>query len=112
MQHTLILSLPKFDIPYQPNAIDIINTAIENNLVNIDYFGQELDNDTDYIDSEMKIKIASTTYITIHFDYNLPKKLSYESIEDEILGFIISILKEKPVQKVSFNEKGIGIYMG
>jgi hypothetical protein len=112
MQHTLILSLPKFDIPYQPNVIDIINTAIHNNLVNIDYFGPELNNAADYIDAEMKIKIISTTYITLHFDYDFQKKLSYASSEDEIFSFIVSILMKQPVQKVILNEKDIEIYMG
>jgi hypothetical protein len=112
MQHVLILSLPRFDIPYQPNVIDIMNTAIHNNLVNIDYFGPQMNDDSAYIDAEMSIKIASTTYITIHFDDKLPPKITYKSSEDEIFSFILSILMRQPVQNVILTQKDIAIFIG
>ena len=51
IQHTLILTVPLVKIP-ETNILEFAKQLIAANLVNIDYFGIELDNGDDYIDEE------------------------------------------------------------
>lgn len=109
--HTLILSTPRFEIKSNPNVIEIINDLIHNNLVNIDYFGYELDNQADYIDEEMALKMATSTYITFHFEQNLISEVDYKSDEETTLNLILNIVMENQIREVLVDENEIEVYI-
>jgi hypothetical protein len=109
--HTLILTTPKFEIPSNPNIIEIINNLIHNNLVNIDYFGGQLDNQADFIDVEMELKINSTSFLTFHFDLNDDADIDYGNDEETTLNSLISILMENKIREVIVDEKDIKVYI-
>ena len=109
--HTLILSTPRFEIQSNPNVIEIVNILIHNNLVNIDYFGGELDNQADYIDEEMALKIATSTYITFHIEQNLINEVDYDGDEELILNLVLSIIMENQIREVLVDENEIEVYI-
>ena len=109
--HTLVLSTPRFDIQSSPNVIEITNSLIHSNLVNVDYFGSELDNQADYIDEEMALKMATSTYITFHFDENVASKVDYDCEEEQVLNLILSIIMENQIREVMVYENEIEIYI-
>ena len=109
--HTLIISTPRLDIPENPNIIELINGLVHNNLCNIEYFGGELDNQADYIDDEMAIKIASSTYITLHFDQNSINEVDYDLPEDNVLNLMLDVIMENQIREVIVDEKDIEIYI-
>jgi len=108
---TLILSTPRFVITSNPNIIEIINNLIHNNLVNIDYFGSELDNQADYIDEEMALKMATSTYITFHFEQNLINEVDYDGDEELTLNIILSVIMENQIREVLVDENEIEVYI-
>ncbi len=109
--HTLILSTPRFEIKSNPNVIEIINDLIHNNLVNIDYFGYELDNQVDYIDEEMALKMATSTYLTFHFEQNLISEFDFKSDEETTLNLILNIVMENQIREVLVDENEIEVYI-
>lgn len=106
--HTLILSAPKINIP-ESNIIDFAKGLIISNLVNIDYFGIENDNQADYIDELMQETINNTTYLTFHFD---KEGIDYEnSGEVETLQFVVDLLDEKNIGRVIVEENNIEFFI-
>lgn len=109
--HTLVLSTPRFDIQSKPNVIEIANSLIHSKLVNVDYFGIELDNQADYIDEEMALKMSTSTFITFHFDENIASQVDYDCDEEVILNLILSILMENQIREVLVYENEIDVYI-
>jgi hypothetical protein len=109
--HTIILTTSRFEIPSNTNVIEILNNLIHNNLLNIDYFGGELDNQADYLDEEMTNKIATTSFITLHFDQNTSDDIDYNSDEETILNLMASTLMENQIKEVLVDEKDIEIFI-
>jgi hypothetical protein len=109
--HTIILTTPRFEIPSNPNVIEILNNLVHNNLVNIDYFGGELDNQADYVDEEMKEVIETTSFITLHFDQNASDNIDYDIDEESALNLVISIVMVNQIRDVIVDEKDIDIYI-
>ena len=109
--HTLILTTPRFDIPSNPNVIEIINNLIHNNLVNIDYFGGELDNGIDYEDEASAIKRKSSTIITLHYDQNANDEVDYNLNDEAILNSALNLLEKTQIREVIVDENEIEIYI-
>ena len=106
--YTLILTAPKLTIP-SDNIIDFVKDLILSNLVNVDYFGYELDNQVDYEDDEMITKRLGTSYITFQFELN---KIEYDDYtDDEIFELIVNQLQTKKIGEVLVDEKDIDIYL-
>ena len=55
IQHTLIFSAPKIEIP-STKIIDFVKDLISANLTNIEYFGTKQINNFDYFDEEIAYK--------------------------------------------------------
>lgn len=106
--HTLILSAPKLKIP-ESNIIEFIIDLISSNLLNIDYFGYELDNPVDYEDDEMIAKRLGTSYITFQFEAD---EIDYDSYkEQQTLQLIINLIESKKIGEILIDDKDIDIYI-
>lgn len=108
IQHTLILTTPRIEIP-SVNIIEFAKELIAANLTNIDYFGIELDNGEDYINEEMQAKVESSTFLTFHFTAN---EIYYNILnEDSVLNLLFKLLITNEIGQVVVNEKDIQIYI-
>lgn len=109
MLHIITLLTPK-RILANHGFLDLIIQLINNNLVKIDYFGIEPDNQADYINEEMQDKIDKNTIINIYFE---DEQIDYNSFSpDEILNFAVKILREpNDGTRVVADEKDIDIYV-
>lgn len=108
MSHTLILTTPKIEIP-ESNIIDFTKDLITSNLVNIDYFGCEQDNQADYIDDQMQDTIDNTTYITFHFNY---PEIDYEKYDEvETLQLIVDVIEQKKIREVKIDDKDVEYFI-
>ncbi len=106
--HTLILSAPKLTIP-ESNIIEFIKDLISSNLLNIDYFGYEIDNPVDYEDDLMIAKRLSTSYITFQFEAD---EIDYENYkEEQTLQLIINLIQSNKIEEIMVDEKDIEIYI-
>lgn len=65
--HLVILATPKRKIPRVGIKL-FVETLINKKLTKLEYFGNPIDNQADYIDDEMQKNINSTTYIEINFE--------------------------------------------
>lgn len=108
INHTIILTTPKIDIPAS-NIIDFTKELIITNLLNIDYFGGELDNQADYIDEKMQDKIDNTTYITFHFNYS---EIDYDKLNEvETLQLIVDVLEQQNIGEVIVDDKDVECFI-
>lgn len=109
MLHTITLLTPK-RILGESGFLKLTTQLISNKLVEIDYFGIELDNQADYVDAEMQDKIDNNTIINIYFEGD---QIDYNSFSpDEILNLASKILKEpKEGSRVEADNKDIDIYV-
>lgn len=109
MLHAITLITPK-RILEESGFLKLTAQLISHNLVDIDYFGIEPDNQADYIDAEMQDKIDNNTIINIYFEGD---QIDYNSFSpEEILNLASRILKEpKEGTRVEANEKDIDIYV-
>lgn len=108
IQHTIILTTPKIAIP-TTNIIEFTKELISANQTNIDYFGVELDNGDDYVDSEMQSKLDNSTFLTFHFtadaiDYIIPN-------EDNTINLLFKLLNNNEIGQIIIDEKDIEIYI-
>lgn len=109
MLHTLTLTTPK-RVLGESGFLKLTTQLISNNLVEIDYFGIEPDNQADFIDEEMQDKIDNNTIINIYFE---EEQIDYNSFSaEEILSLATKLLKEpKEGTRVVADEKDIDIYV-
>lgn len=109
MLHTLTLTTPK-RVLGESGFLKLTTQLISNNLVEIDYFGIEPDNQADFINEEMQAKIDNNTIINIYFEGD---QIDYNSFSaDEILNLASKILNDtKEGTRVEANEKDIDIYV-
>ncbi|MBP4142023.1 hypothetical protein J3S90_09430 [Flavobacterium sp. P4023] len=106
MQHVLILSTKRINIPAS-HFIQLVISLIDENEMEIDYFGIEIDNPADYLDEQMKLKINTTSFITIHFECD---KIDYGSYSDEaVLNFITDVLRYDEEKEIKADDKDIEI---
>ena len=102
--HTLILTIPKVEIPSK-DIVLFVKKIILSNIANIDYFGIEHDNHADYIDEEMQETIDNTTYITFHFDY---PEIDYDKLNDQqTLQLIVDLMEQQKIGEVKIDDKDI-----
>ena len=108
IQHTLILTTPKIEIP-STNILEFTKELIAANLVNIDYFGVEIDNGDDYVDDEMQSKIDNSTYLTFHFSGS---DINYVILnEDSVINLLFNLLNNREIGQIIVDEKDIEIYI-
>ena len=107
ISHTLILSTPKREIPNE-EIIKFLQELIANNLTNIDYFGEELDNQDDYRDEEMQLKYDSSTVITFHFEN---EAIDYDTFsETETFNILELLLNSDRKNQIVVYDKDIDVY--
>lgn len=108
IQHTLILAIPKVEIP-SDKIVEFAKDLISANLPVIDYFGVELDNGYDYIDEEMQNTINNSTYLTFHFTH---PEINYVILnDDEIINLLFNLLNNNEIGQVTADEKDIEVYI-
>jgi hypothetical protein len=106
--HTLILKIPKAEIPSK-DIFPFVKNIILSNITIIEYFGVELDNGYDYIDEEMQNNIDNTTYLTFHFDY---PEIDYDKFnEEETLQLIVDVIEQQKIGEVKIDDKDIDIFI-
>lgn len=106
--HTLILEMPKAEIP-STDIIPFVKNIIKSNIANIDYFGIERDNQADYIDEKMQNTIDSSTYITFHFDY---PEIDYDKFDEkETLQLIVDVIEQQKIGEVKIDDKDIDFFI-
>lgn len=108
IQHTIILTVPLVEIP-ETNVLEFTKELIAANLVNIDYFGVELDNGDDYIDEEMQTTIDNSTYITFHFSDTEINYIIYN--EDQVINLLFNKLNNNEIGQIIVDEKDIEVYI-
>lgn len=108
IQHTLILTTPLIEIP-TTNILDFVKEVIAANLVNIDYFGIELDNGDDYVDEEMQSKIDNSTYLTFHFSDIEINYIIYN--EDQVINLLFNKLNNNEIGQIIVTEKDVEVYI-
>jgi hypothetical protein len=107
ISHTLILSTPKREIPNE-EIIQFLQELIANNLTNIDYFGEELDNQDDFRDEKMQLKYDSSTIITFHFENDA---INYNTLsEAETFKIINLFMDSNRKTNIIVDNKDIDIY--
>lgn len=108
IKHTLILSTPKIAIP-STKIIDFVKDLIGDNLSNIEYFGIELNKQEDYFNDEMKSKIDTSTFITLHFE---DEEIAYKAhFENSVFNIIFKKLNFGEIGQVITTDKDIEIYI-
>lgn len=108
IQHTLILTVPLVKIP-ETNILEFAKQLIADNLINIDYFGVELDNGTDYVDEEMKYSIDNSTYLTFHFSDIEINYIIYT--EDQVTNLLFNKLNNNEIGQIIVTEKDIEVFI-
>lgn len=104
--YTIILTSPKTAIP-SDGIVAFIKDLIVSNLLNIDYFGIELDHQADYQDEKMIAHKNSSSFITLNFDSEV---LDYKNFtEVETFQFIINLLEQREKIEILPDEKDITI---
>ena len=107
--YTVILTSPKIDIP-SDNIIEFVKELISSNLVNVDYFGGQLDNPVDYEDDEMIAKRLGTSFINFQFEMDAIDFDDYNN-DDAIFQLLINLIESKRVFDIIVDEKDIDIYL-
>lgn len=109
MLHTITLLTPK-RILAESGFLKLTTQLINNNLVEVDYFGLQPDNQADFFNKEMQDKEDNNTIINIYFEGDEIDYNSYSPVE--ILNFATKILCEpKGDSRAVANEKDIDIYI-
>lgn len=109
MLHTITLLTPK-RILAESGFLKLTTQLINNNLVEVDYFGLQPDNQADFFNKEMQDKEDNNTIINIYFEGDEIDYNSYSPVE--ILNFATKILSEsKGDSRAVANEKDIDIYI-
>lgn len=109
MLHTITLITTK-RILADNGYLKLTNQLIANELVEVDYFGAEPDNQADYVDEEMQDKLDKFTFINIYFE---GEEIDYSSFSDiEILKLATKVLSDpKEGSRAVANENDIDIYI-
>src|SRR6476660_4110640 len=98
---TVVLSLPRLNVPQNLNIIESVSQMIFSNLCNLDYFGNEDNNPIDYFDLADEIKYDSTTYLCFHFDLDIADELETTQYnEDRIFELVLRRVTENEIHNV------------
>lgn len=109
VEHTLILSTAKNDIP-QPVTIDFVTDLINSGLTAIEYFGVKI-NDDAYYKEEAEHTVHHPLTL-IEFFYDTSNKIEYDSLTpSEINSLIMDIVKKSVKPKVRSDQKKITIHL-
>jgi len=109
MLHTITLLTPR-RILAESGFLKLTEQLLRNNLVEIDYFGLEPDNQADFINEEMQNKIDKYTIINIYFEGD---EIDYSSFSpEETLNLAVKLLSEpKQGSRAVADKKDIDIYL-
>ena len=82
--YNLIVKCDKCSMPEH----DMLEEFVKNLFVDseIDYFGDEIDNQMDFIDEHVKYLLDSKTYLTFRFSHmdKLDRQKAYEYVKDRL----------------------------
>ena len=108
IQHTLIFSAPKIEIP-STKIIDFVKDLISANLTNIEYFGTKQINNLDCFNEEMLSKTDTSTFIIFHFD---DEEIAYKTHnEGAVLNIIFKKLNFGAIGQVLVSDTTIEIFI-
>lgn len=107
--HTLILSTAKVAIPANL-TIDFITSLINRGLTGIEYFGQEIDNQEDFVEPDMKLASEEISYFEFFFDTEEP--IEYDLLsETDVDSFILDLIKKSANIELRADEKDVTLYL-
>lgn len=108
---TVVLSLPRLNVPSNLNIIESVSQMIFGNLCNVDYYGSETDNPFDYFYIDDQIKYDSTTYLSFHFDIDIESEIQDGFNEDQIFNLVLQQVTENNIQNVVTDGKDVNVYI-
>jgi hypothetical protein len=104
-QHTIILETPRREIPNEGIKLFVL-ALINRGLTRLEYFGDSIDNQADFINEEMQRKIETTTFIEINFESQ--DGLDYDSYNiDQVFTMILYYLDNSENIEIVANIKDI-----
>lgn len=107
--HTLILSTTKTAIPANLK-IDFVTNLINRGLALTEYFGIEIDNQSDYIEPDMKNVSTEITYIEIYFETKEP--IDYDALSEvEVDQLILDLFTHSETKDIHSDGKDIKLYL-
>lgn len=65
--YNIIFRVPKQSIPVGDGLVNFLEENVMRGAY-VDYFGYEIDNDSDYVDDYLEQELNAYTYLTFHFD--------------------------------------------
>lgn len=105
--HTLILSTAKIEIP-KGVTIGFITNLLNRGLTGIEYFGQEIDNQEDVIEPDMKVASEEISYFEFFFDTDEP--IEYDQLsETDVDDFLLDLIKKSAGIELRADGKDITI---
>lgn len=103
--HTVILETPRREISNIGLNL-FVQELIKKNRTKIEYFGDQIDNQADYVDEEMQLKIDTTTFIEINFESE--QGLDYDSYAvNDIHALILHHLDHSKNREFNADQKDI-----
>ncbi len=107
--HTLILTTTKTAIPADLNKV-FVTSLINRGLALTEYFGEEIDNQHDFIDEDMDKLSAEITFIEIFFDTEAP--IEYDLLtETDIDTLILDLFDKSPRQDFHTDGKDVTVHL-
>lgn len=88
---------------------DLIISLIKNNEKNIDYFGIEIDNNVDFQDKEMELKIMNTSFMNFFFEDNEIDYSNYSKVK--ILNLAENLLAKTYKIVISEDDKDMDFFI-
>ncbi len=109
---TVVLSLPRLNVPHNLNIIESVSKMIFGNLCNLDYFGNEDNNPIDYFDLADEIKYDSTTYVSFYFDLDVEEELETTLYnEEKIFDLVLQKVTQNEIHNVITDGKDVSVYI-
>lgn len=109
---TVVLSLPRLDVPKNLNIMEALSTMIFNNLCNVDYFGDEYASPVEIFEYDNQMKFDSTTYFSLFFELDVKSNFLHTQYnEEQILGIVIKQITEKPIHNFVTDGKDVDVYI-
>ncbi|HEX8561875.1 MAG TPA: hypothetical protein VF676_02740 [Flavobacterium sp.] len=108
MRHTIILALPKIDIPAKDQLKQFVFQLIESGAATVDYYGGELDHSfDDDLDPDHRHHFHDHTYLSFHFT----AELDTASDKESALQLIKSLLETREILEVRQDTKDVDVYI-
>ncbi len=109
---TVVLSIPRLNVPQNLNIIESVTQMIFSNLCNLDYFGNYETHPIDYFDIADQLKYDSTTYLSFHFDMDIVDELETTQYnEDRIFNLLLEKVSENTIHNYATDGKDVNVYI-